>query len=485
MIAPRVSTAAWAIGATALGFATIIAIGGPAKPLLGPAATAADADATAASCSQANVQSAVTSATDQNADDLIVVDVPAGECTWSGAYPDYLVLWADKNITLRGAGIGNTVISCDVVDAGPSGGYCLNIASNSATNDYSQSRVTGFTFRITAYGGSAIVWRDNNSTTDPHTGCRIDHNRFWYDGDPDLGGSAISLQGAFYCVIDHNTFDAKNQSIQIGISTSNAHEFTSTYPSGDIMWKQPADLGSANFTFIEDNDFNNIGDPVNDLSIVVMDTAGGGGRTVIRNNTIHAGFFNHHWVRGLDWCGTLLEVYHNVFDGDTDLGSNAPGGLEAGTGVIWENQVTGYANPFSATDRRAAGTESSGYFAGCDGNQAWDGNAGDASAPGWPCLGQIGRAGGYTFVELSSGSKQPSLPLYLWKNGVEATCATGGACTNTVNLTVNPSAYIKATGHTVSGGGFGQDEVDYILGDQTAKPGYTPYTYPHPLTLVP
>jgi hypothetical protein len=489
----RPAHAAWGIGG-ALAFATIIAIGGPAKPLLGPAAEAADADATAASCSQAHVQAVVTSATDVNEDDVIVVDVPAGNCTWEGAWPGYYVTWTNKNITLRGAGIGETVISCGISDVGPTGGNCVRWLNTTDTNDYSQSRVTGFTFSIALYGGSAIVIIDNATTTTPHSGWRIDHNRFIYAhnmtcfndevADDCTSGTAISAQGPTYGVIDHNTFDWAHQGFILGVTSGAATENTEANPSGEIMWSQPADLGTANFIFIEDNDINNLS--ATDQSVVVMDTAGGGGRVVIRYNNIQSGFFNHHWVRGLDWCGVLLEVYRNVFDGDTDQGSNSPGALESGTGVIWENQVTGYDNPFAATERRGGGTESTGYFEGCDGTQLWDGNAGDASAPGWPCLGQVGRGPGYTFDQIVAGQKQPSLPLYLWKNGVESTCATGGACTDSIGLAVSPDAdYLKATAHSVVGEGFGHGEVDYILGGQTAKPGYTPYTYPHPLTLVP
>jgi hypothetical protein len=135
-------------------------------------------------------------------------------------------------------------------------------------------------------------------------------------------------------------------------------------------------------------------------------------------------------------------------------------------------------------DRRAGGFggESSGFFEACDGTNAWDGNLGDASAPGWPCLGQIGR--GWTsstsLTNLAAGTvEQPSEPFYLWNNGTQAGCATGGSCTDSIQAYVDPSAYIKKTGHTVSGGGAGQGEVDYVE-DDTPKPGYTAYTYPHP-----
>jgi hypothetical protein len=260
-----------------------------------------------------------------------------------------------------------------------------------------------------------------------------------------------------------------------------------TNPAGQMMWKQPADLGTANFLFIEDNVFDNTATA---SALPIYDTAGGGGRTVIRYNTIDRGFFNHHWVRGDgasggDWCGTILEVYRNVFAGDASF-NFAWGSMESGTGVFYENQTSGYkADVIGLSERRAEGTESNPAFDACDGTETHDGNAGDASAPGWPCLGQVGRAPGLTLAQIIAGTKQTSLPLHLWKNGADAGCATGGSCTNSSTVSINAGAvnHIKATGHTVTGGGYGQGEVDYILGGDTPKPGYTAYTYPHPKTV--
>lgn len=433
---------------------------------------------TAASVSQSDVQTAVSSAV--NGD---VVCVPAGSATWSGNWPSYLVQWSNKNLTLRGAGIGQTVITCDTISGisgGPSGGRCLILANDTDTNNFSQSRVTGFTFRITAPSGQAIVYRDQESTTTPHTGWRIDHNRFWYDTTG--SGNAITIQGATYGVIDHNVFDWKNQGGSIQITSGQSYESAGglTNPVGQFMAKQPADLGSANFLFIEDNTFTGTGTN----GTAVYDSAGGGGRAVFRYNTVTAGFFNHHWIRGLDWCGILAEIYRNTFTGNTSY-SGSPVVLESGTALIFENQITGHGGGnISVEDRRAAGTETSPSFLSCDGTHAWDGNAGDSSAPGWPCLGQIGRAPGKTLAQIQAGDKQTSLPLHLWLNGADPGCAIGGSCTNSSSVfVINAPAYIKATPHSTSG--FGNGDVDFINGGSTPKVGYTPYTYPHPLTAVP
>ena len=70
---------------------------------LGWAPRASAATITAASCQQPAVQAAVNSA---NSGDT--VNIPAGSCTWTTA-----VSWENKNISLMGAGIGQTVITGD------------------------------------------------------------------------------------------------------------------------------------------------------------------------------------------------------------------------------------------------------------------------------------------------------------------------------------------------------------------------------------
>jgi hypothetical protein len=61
---------------------------------------------------------------------------------------------------------------------------------------------------------------------------------------------------------------------------------------------------------------------------------------------------------------------------------------------------------------------------------------------------------------------------------VESTCATGGTCTNTYSIATSTSTYVKSTAHS-------NGEVDYVNAVNTAKAGYTAYTYPHPLRGVP
>ena len=104
-----------------------------------------------------------------------------------------------------------------------------------------------------------------------------------------------------------------------------------------------------------------------------------------------------------------------------------------------------------------------------DGNEPVLGSCGESSFTGWPCHGQPGR-GQYNLVTGLSGSE----PWYAWRNGPETTCAstTSGDCTNDRSFEGAPATHIKGTAHA-------NMNVDFV--DNTEKPAYTPYTYPHPL----
>jgi hypothetical protein len=229
----------------------------------------------------------------------------------------------------------------------------------------------------------------------------------------------------------------------------------------------PLDLGTYKAVYIEDNTFSNFD---SGHFYAAIDSAAGSARVVVRYNTMQ-GVVYSHWTRSGEIGGIKYEIYNNVMTGNTN--NQTPVRLEAGTGVVFNNTVNSFANQFVIDERRGQQYENTGPLFMCDGTHAWDGNI---EATGWPCLGQIGRSPGYAY------GSQTSSPLYAWNNGTETGCSTGGACTNSVNLTVmdvggsvSPYLFLKTTGSPHTNG-----DVDYVNNGSTPMPGYTSFTYPYP-----
>ena len=303
-----------------------------------------------------------------------------------------------------------------------------------------------------------------------NSGWRVDHIKFNYPTGQRRG---VTIRGATYGVVDHNQF-LWGQGVAVGISAFNASDdCSSNNPEGNYINSQPLDLGTANAVYIEDNSFTSSGIG----GIIVYDDSAGGARAVFRYNTVTGGFFYSHWTRGCEIGGMLHEVYNNTFIGNADY-NDYPIRLEAGTGVIFNNTVKSYQSfpPYVVfDDRRAiAGGETSAPLNGCDGVEPWDGNLNDPAAPGWPCLGQIGRSTGKSVATIMAGDKPVSAPIYLWNNGTESTCVLGGACTDVLAVWATPAAYVKATPHP-------NGDVDYVMNGKVPKPGYAPFVHPHPL----
>lgn len=416
---------------------------------IGPLSNALAADVTAASCAQPDVQAAIDAASDGSR-----VLIPAGNCTWSTN-----VGWQNKNIHVKGAGIDQTTVT--------GAGNYLFYASASASGK-AQFRISDMT--LTGNTLTAAISITTETYPGILSGWRVDHIKFNYPTGQRRG---VTVRGATYGVVDHNQF-IWSQGVAVGVAAFNASDSCSaTNPEGNYINSQPLDLGTANAIYIEDNSFTSSGTG----GIIVYDDSAGGARTVFRYNTVTGGFFYSHWTRGCEIGGMLHEIYNNTFTGNADY-NDYPIRLEAGTGVIFNNTVNSYQQlpPYVVfDDRRPIGAgETSAPLGVCDGTQPWDGNMHDSAAPGWPCLGQIGRSPGKSVAAIMAGDKPVSAPIYLWNNGLESGCATGGTCTDVLTVWATPAAYVKSTPHP-------NGDVDYVLNGKTPKPGYTPFVYPHPL----
>jgi len=460
----------------------------------------------ATSCSREDVQAAMDTAQDGDS-----VEVPPGSCIWTGR-----VNVANLKVEIMGAGIDQTIIIFQPI-------VTSNTAAFWITGD-KVFRISGFTFKGNPSDKGVIHLRG------VVTGFRIDNNKF-----DNINGKSIDLQGGnattvLSGLIDHNEFGAGG--LLRGMNLSGDGE------AQVYQWEIDWTPGTGDAVFIEDNVF----DHTNRYPEVSCHR---GCRYVFRYNTVINGSISTHGADSTDRAGGVIEAYNNTFTGHYEHPNGLR--MRGGTAIIFNNTWTGYAYPielaqfrtcygvgytgsrtFPTVDnkKRCDGSDATGIFV-VDGNLARTGDSGthdgagnaatltdsgksfttsefvgfhirnttdgslckvtandattvtctlaggtdndwDASdayeiTSGWPCRDQVGR-----------GPNQASEPVYQWNNTWSRN-GTGGP-------------YISPTFHI---GGYlcenpsPEDQIrknqDYF--DNTPRPNYTPYMYPHPLTL--
>lgn len=383
------------------------------------------------SCSQAAVLTAISSSTDGD-----TVTVPAGSCAWTSTTT------VSKNIVLQGAGVDQTIIS--------RAGLVLDVRGSSSTHS---SRVTGFTFN------GAVRF---NAPTNASAWFRFDHNKV-VRGNESIGIYDNHISGTERILIDHN------QLIHTGTSEIRFWIFDGETGADPAVWRQDSAVGTARNVFIEDNTIQNLNVKSGNEMFFQIWWAG---RVVLRHNTIHNFSIDAHDYRDNSQRGARSwEIYENTW-------TNASGvdlqwmNLRAGTGVVYNNILT------ETSQLHAIGLlaySAYGYVSPCC-----------CMPQGYPyCMDQIGR-GKFTGtktpgdVSLAADCKnnranwsQALEPAYFWnntRNGIASTPSVGGGsgCAAECGVTQSEAAAIQLN-------------RDYYT---SAKPGYTPFTYPHPLTTA-
>ena len=431
----------------------------------------------AASCSTTDVQTAINSAA--NGD---TVNVPSGVCTWGSQ----ITIPKTKGVLLQGAGIGVTVIT-DSYAADST--LLITVQSGNAVN-----RVTGFTFIATASKPGSVIEVHANGDCDS---CfRVDHNLF----DQVIHRSVIvSAQGHLFSgLLDHNTINKSTSSVVQGFSIYGAvacSDGSSGDPCND-PFSFPIQLGTSRNVFIEDNTFNFTGSYPDGA----MDNYGGS-RVVFRHNTIIGTYFGNHGADSGPYRGQhTFEFYDNTFT-NSNAAIFIPIFLRSGTGMIFNNTITGNYNGGDHSIELSNYRSCTSYspWGKCDGTSAWDEN--QTGATGYACLDQAG----HVFTHNQGGSNQ-LVPLYAWKNtlnGAEKdTKPDGSACNENTAHNQADRDYYNYTATFDGTSGVGQGLLSarpasctpltaYFATDtntlyQCASPNtwttyYAPYTYPHPL----
>lgn len=422
------------------------------------------------------------------------VQLPAGTFTWNATdcVSGRCIGFANKNITIQGTGIGSTIIN------GPTNGakfFYYQLTNTAKSN----GRISGMTLQ----GGTGIgiaIYLDATALSVSSYGFRIDHIFMNYLNATATPSNGIQINGIWWGVVDHCTFNGNMNGVVVYSFAASDTTGPGTGGNGAKSHSLPLNLGTKEAVYVEDCTYvgNTSGQTLG------VDDMEYGARLVFRHNSVTGEYIQSHSARGVNRGGSLkIEAYNNTFTGTAN---SIPrfSLILAGTGVIFNNTITGYSsnNNVWFGDQRAAGQFIAEQFWGCIGSgtqaaapnppftgtsppapYAWNGNV---ESTGWPCLDQIGRGVNTT---LATGSNwplpQPTVPYLMWNNGTTSTCSTGGACDNAMGVSLNGSPlslapYIQATSHS-------NGDVDYCL--TTTEPAtcgnytnnYTPFVYPHPL----
>jgi hypothetical protein len=404
---------------------------------------------TAASPSQAEVGACLAAAV--NGD---TITVPAGSATWTST------VTITKFVKLVASGTATIIDNSPGGDPNSGGGRSLiSITESTAGN----TRIQGFVFQqgtAIHQGGSGIMEMNFATGGQP---ILITGNTFAQGGS----GNAIVAR-TNRGVISNNTFT--------GIPvTNNCFNNTSALrhkPSGlSSSWATPSKFGSADTDgaqnlYFETNTVTNM------LEAIDVDD---NGRLIVRYNTFTNSAVGSHGDDTSAYGGRYYEAYNNTFVLDTT--PVCAGGLptnvnffltlRGGTALIHDNVI-----PRASSQAWGGKTEvafmvemtrrNAGAFA------CW----GTTTPGGYPAPRQSGW--GYTTGRTQAGSTgvfQDVEPIYLWNNSGD------GNYNSPVVYDYSPNecgaAAPSAANYMLAG-------RDYFT--STAKPGYAPYTYPHPLT---
>lgn len=389
------------------------------------------------SCQQDDVQTAINSA-----DPGDTVLMRPGTCTWTNP-PDapsgYQSVCVNKPLSLMGSGELITIVVDDTDMS-----YQLNPLGIQFESDVdTTSRISGFTLQHSPQPQDSSPAITVQLSGEGHHQVRIDH--ITIDSIPlGIRGHA-SVSG----VIDHVT--AINSKVL----------FIDSNPDGSD-WLLPLKMGSADAWFVEDSTFS--------YSSWADGTTDGrnGAKLVFRYNSVilptgssfSGSLVGNHGYDSSDRSHMSLESYENVFLNDEP--SRYPNAMQyrGGTGVVFRNVLQGpHWRPIAVTNYRSC----TGYLTSpkgmCDGSIPTDGNLDH----GWPCRDQIGRSGGIV------AGQQTSDPLYQWDN-------------------LNNDSSVVITTYSGSTGDCSYMDLYHIKPgrdyfDDTPRPAYIPYPYPHPLTV--
>ena len=365
------------------------------------------------------------------------ITIPAGTFSWTGT------LRLTKAIILKGQTIrnddGTSIDNTIIQDNKPDNGASIRLWGNGG------QRLTGITFvglRNTQHDQGFV---DVHGTTPT----RIDHCVF----DQLHNGPVIAWNDYNYGVIDHVTL--RNPPATGGMGITHEYMGATSGDNGDRSFTEPNGFGGPNFLFIEDSDL-----------------AGGmdescGSKVVVRHCVFRSANMANHGtgMSNGNWRGSrAIEIYNCTWNLPPNYDSLTA--TNGGPVLIHDNVIRRYAGDGPVTGLSIQYyrqfTNFGPPFYQADGNNAWDQNDPQTHTllrgldqPG------LGQQVGTMDRANPRWMQQATEPCYSWNNRDQNN--------NLVNFATG------AGGATIIQG------RDYF--NNTPMPGYTPYVYPHPLTV--
>jgi hypothetical protein len=392
----------------------------------------------AVSCSQTDVQNAINSASNGS-----TLNVPAGNCTWTSVS-------INKALTLTGAGVGKTNIT---LTAHPS----FTVAKQSS----GVVRVQGFSFSANNTYGTLP---DPIHITGP-----------WPSGQPVIfqnnafamsTASMFSIDVAGGWIFSHNTFTALWNDFSFSVKDLSN---TNSWSTGDSIGSK--DTNGLLNGYIEDNTFNGGSNGTIDCD----DNC----RVVVRHNIYNdSGGFNSHGKDSSPYGMRQFEIYSNSFLFPDKSCTNGQNSISNINQYIWIRGATGviFNNNFDHLSSTCWGTKTEIKLSNRGAED--DRPQGSCSATHYPIPHQLGQN--------NNGSGDFTDPIWFWgNNGATISVSGGWAWGNPCGFDwnsffqwgrdgSNSSLNISLLGISINGG-----SVTGLGG--SPKPGYTSYTYPHPL----
>ena len=432
-------------------------------------ATTYTADTCNGTADHTKVQTAVNSASDGD-----TVQIPAGTCTFTGS-----VTTNNQNVIIQGAGEGVTNLTCN---SSP----CFDFLGDTKTG-YELKNMT-----MSTNSGALIEQHCFNATALLTGRFNMHHLTLNVSGG---GAKIVRIECVAYGVAHHitarsvdgagilNWFSHIPQNAQDNYPTNPAgHWFCQTYP---------VELGTDKAFYVEDSDIRSTEySGINDNVWC--------GRMVLRHNYFQGPFhLQTHAARTDEIGGAHSEYYNNKHVCVTVVGNpdkECPGhaNMRSGTGVIFNETVQQTGGNLLGIallmdhQRCTNATGCLGITSGAPLGLCNSSNTNDdrIESNGWPCRNQPGWIG--------PKGAQTNSPIYIWNNGTQDGCSTGGACSVDYNgIDINCSGIGAAPGRMedyISTVAHSNGMKDYCVGTTTMPAScgthtntYTSYTYPHPL----